>query len=98
MPVRGLYELTVLVDALKASLPRVACPVMLLQGSDDPVVVPTSAEGILKHLGDVPVLLKMIESDRHGIINEDIGGTRAAIIASLQAWTNPAPSASPAVL
>jgi esterase/lipase len=98
MPVRGLYELTVLVDALKASLPRVACPVMLLQGSDDPVVVPTSAEGILKHLGDVPVLLKMIESDRHGIINEDIGGTRAAIIASLQAWTDPAASASPAVL
>jgi esterase/lipase len=90
MPVRGLYELTVLVDVLKANLPQITCPVTLLQGSDDPVVVPASAETILDYLGDVPVLLKMIESERHGIINEDIGATRATIIASLQAWANPA--------
>lgn len=90
MPVRGLYELTVLVDVLKASLPQVTCPVTLLQGSDDPVVVPTSAETILDYLGDVPVLMKMIESERHGIINENIGATRATIISSLQAWANPA--------
>lgn len=90
MPVRGLYELTVLVDALKASLPQVACPVTLLQGSDDPVVVPASAKTILESLGDVPVVMKMIDSQRHGIINEDIGGTRATILASLQSWTDPA--------
>jgi esterase/lipase len=87
MPLRGLYELTVLVDVLKAKLARVACPVTLVQGSDDPVVVADSVNTILQYLGEVPVDLKMIDSERHGIINEDIGDTRAAIIASLDAWT-----------
>ena len=89
MPVRGLYELTVLVDVLKASLPKLACPVTLVQGSDDPVVVPDSVNNILEHLGEVPVEFQMIDSRRHGIINEDIGGTRAAIVASLDTWANP---------
>ena len=89
MPLRGLYELTVLVDVLKAKLARVACPVTLVQGSDDPVVVADSVNTILQFLGEVPVDLKMINSERHGIINEDIGGTRATIIASLDAWANP---------
>ena len=86
MPVRGLYELTVLVEVLKASLPKVACPVTLVQGSDDPVVVPDSINAIVGYLDGVPVDWKMIDSRRHGIINEDIGGTRATIIASLDAW------------
>jgi len=86
MPVRGLYELTVLVDVLKASLPQVACPVTLVQGSDDPVVVPDSIDTILGYLDGVPVDWKMIDSQRHGIINEDVGDTRATIVASLNAW------------
>ncbi len=90
MPVRGLYELTVLVDVLKVRLPQIICPVTLLQGSDDPVVVPGSAKSILEYLGEVPVVLKMIDSERHGIINEDIGATRATIVSSLEAWAEPA--------
>jgi esterase/lipase len=89
MPVRGLYELTVLVDALKASLQQVACPVTLIQGSDDPVVVPDGIHAIVEGLGEVPVVLEMVDSARHGIINEDIGQTRAAIVASLERWANP---------
>ena len=88
MPVRGLYELTVLVDVLKASLSQVACPVTLVQGSHDPVVVPDSVNNIRQYLGDVPVELEMVDSERHGIINEDIGDTRATIVASLDAWAN----------
>jgi esterase/lipase len=90
MPVRGLYELTVLVDALKASLPRVACPVTLIQGNEDPVVVPEAVHGIVERLPEVPVELKIVDSQRHGIINEDIGDTRATIVASLDAWAYPA--------
>lgn len=90
MPVRGLYELTVLVDALKDSLPQVACPVTLLQGSDDPVVVPEGINAIADRLAHVPVKLEIVESERHGIINEDIGSTRATITASLDAWAHPA--------
>jgi esterase/lipase len=89
MPVRGLYELTLLVDALKKSLPSVGCPVTLLQGSDDPVVVPDSVDSIMESLGDAATQLKMIDSTRHGIINEDIGGTRDAIVAALDAWSDP---------
>ena len=89
MPVRGLYELTLLVDVLKACLPRITCPVTLLQGSHDPVVVPESANAIVKYLDDVSVVLKFIESERHGIINEDVGGTRGAILASLEEWEQP---------
>ena len=90
MPVRGLYELTVLVDVLKASLPQVACPVTLVQGSDDPVVVPDSINAILGYLDGAPVDWKMIDSERHGIINEDIGDTRAIIVASLNTWADQA--------
>ena len=89
MPLRGLYELTVLVDVLKARLAQIACPVTLVQGSDDPVVVADSVNRIVEYLGEAPVQVKMIESQRHGIINEDIGDTRATIIASLDAWTDP---------
>ena len=90
MPVRGLYELTVLVDALKASLPQVACPVTLIQGSRDPVVVPDGVHGIAEQITDAPAEVQMVESERHGIINEDIGVTRATIVASLDAWANAA--------
>ena len=89
MPVRGLYELTVLVDVLKASLAQVACPVTLLQGSDDPVVVPESGASLLESLAHVPVELRMVDSHRHGILNEDIGDSRATVLASLDAWANP---------
>jgi esterase/lipase len=88
MPLRGLYELTVLVDVLKAKLAQVACPVTLVQGSDDPVVVADSVNTIVEYLGEVAVKVKMVDSQRHGIINEDIGDTRATIIASLDAWAN----------
>ena len=88
MPLRGLYELKVLVDALKANLAQVACPVTLVQGSDDPVVVADSVNTIVEYLDGVPVEVKMIDSKRHGIINEDIGATCATIIASLDAWAN----------
>ena len=88
MPVRGLYELTELVDALKASLAQVACPVTLIQGSDDPVVVPESGSSLLDSLAHVPVELRMVDSHRHGILNEDIGDSRATVVASLDAWAN----------
>ncbi len=86
MPLRGLYELTVLVDALRASLAQVTCPVKLIQGNEDPVVVPDGIHEVVAGLAHVPVELELIESTRHGIINENIGRTRETIVASLDAW------------
>ncbi|MDX1432895.1 MAG: alpha/beta fold hydrolase [Gammaproteobacteria bacterium] len=88
MPVRGLYELRLLVEALKAHLGEVRCPVTLIQAEDDPVVVPDGIEEIVDRLTQAPLTLEMVESDRHGIINEDIGETRAIITASLHAWAH----------
>ena len=88
MPVRGLYELTVLVDVLKASVAQVACPVTLIQASDDPVVVPDGSNTLAELLAHVPVALRIIDSKRHGILNEDIGDTRATAVASLDGWAH----------
>ncbi len=58
----------------------------LIQATDDPVVVPDGVDDIVAGLGQATVELDMIDAARHGIINEDIGRTRASIVASLDAW------------
>ncbi len=80
MPIRGLYELRRMVDAMRPKLGDVECPVLLLQGSDDPVVVPHSAKLIHDKLGAADKTLKMIRSDRHGILHEDIGDTQQTVV------------------
>lgn len=77
IPIRALYELLQLTGDLSDRLPEVTCPVTLIQGSDDQVVHPDSGAMILSKLGSVEKALHMIPSDRHGILNEDIGETRA---------------------
>lgn len=57
--------------------------------SHDPVVVPDSSNTLAELLAHVPVDPRMIDSGRHGILNEDIGDTRAAAVASLDAWARP---------
>jgi len=87
MPVRGLYELRLLVEALKTHLAGVACPVTLIQADEDPVVVPEGIEEIVDRLTQAQLTLEMVEANRHGIVNEDVGETRAIITASLDAWS-----------
>jgi esterase/lipase len=86
MPIRGLYELTVLADGLPAHLKRVTCPVTLLQGDTDPVVVPDSVRVLHEMLEQSQVEVTIIASDRHGIVNEDVGDTHATILRSLAQW------------
>ncbi len=83
MPIRGLYELHRMVGALVQRLGAVRCPVLQLQGTADPVVVPTGAERVHDLLGSRVRRLCWVASDRHGIVIEDIGGTHEAIAAFL---------------
>jgi esterase/lipase len=76
MPIRGLYELHRIVDELDNRLIDVDCPVQLVQGTEDPVVDPRSAELIEQKLGSKQVSLQMVEADRHGILSDDIGGAQ----------------------
>ncbi len=83
MPVRGLYELRRMVEELDRRLPDVQCPVTLVQGTEDQVVDPKSAEMIRGKLGSKEILLHMVPSRRHGILNEDVGDTHETVCSFL---------------
>ena len=92
MPIRGLYELTVLVEELRRALPRVPCPVCLVQGDADEIVDPSSAGMIVKLIGEERASLTMVESRRHGILTENVGETRATVLSFLERLENDAGS------
>ena len=83
--VRGLYELRIMMEELDERLPDVQCPVILLQGSDDPTVDPESAELIHKKLGTRQKEVVMVPATRHGILYEDTGDTQERILSFLAA-------------
>lgn len=80
MPLRGLYELRRLVDAMLERLDRIRCPVRLLQGERDPVVVPDSMDTVRERITGAPVDSFVIDSDRHGIVHGDVGEARRRIL------------------
>ncbi|MEM7542578.1 MAG: alpha/beta hydrolase, partial [Pseudomonadota bacterium] len=84
MPIRGLYELTRLASHSRGVLKDVICPVTIVQSSDDQIVDPQSARIIEKKLGSQEVNVQWVDSDRHGILNEDVAGTQSLVIDSLQ--------------
>ena len=84
MPLRGLYELKQLKTALDEKLAQITCPCLILQSSNDPVVATNSAELLLKGLVNSDVSFIQIESDRHGILYENIGNTHQFILDYLE--------------
>ena len=80
MPVHGLFELTRMVAELEQRLPAVRCPVDLMQANRDPVVVPESVYRIAEKLEGTEPVVRMIKAARHGIVNEDLGGTQDHIV------------------
>ena len=83
IPIRGLFELRRMVDELDDRLPDVQCPVILVQGTEDQIVDPKSAEMIHGKLGSEEKTLHMVPSRRHGILNEDIGDTHEKLLSFL---------------
>jgi esterase/lipase/1-acyl-sn-glycerol-3-phosphate acyltransferase len=84
MPIRGLFELGRLVENLGKRLPHVHCPALVLQGDRDPVVDVASAETLFRALGSRDKVLRLVPSDRHGILYGDIGGTWDAVFAFVE--------------
>jgi esterase/lipase len=76
IPIRGLFELTRLIDEMMHRLADVTCPVMVVQGTEDRIIDPKSAEILLGKIASTETLLHMIPSRRHGILHEDIAGTQ----------------------
>ncbi len=80
MPVHGLFELTRMVAELEQRLPRVDCPVDLMQADRDPVVVPESVYRIAEGMEGAERAVRIVRADRHGIVNEDLDGTQDCIV------------------
>jgi esterase/lipase/1-acyl-sn-glycerol-3-phosphate acyltransferase len=83
IPMRGLFELHRLVDDMKQRLSDVACPVAVIQGTEDQIIDPKSAEIVLDKIASTDTSLHMIPSKRHGILSEDIGGTQELVTSFL---------------
>ncbi len=76
-PVAALHELERLMAEVRNELPRVCCPVLLLQADDDPVVVPQSAEELLAKIGSDDKAVQRLAFNRHSIIR----GEGSAVVA-----------------
>jgi len=83
IPVRGLYELRRLIDEMTGRLADVTCPVIVIQGTEDRIIDPKSAYTIMEKVASKDTSLHLIPSQRHGILNEDIGGTQELVTSFL---------------
>jgi len=79
VPVKSLYELRRLIHDMDDYLPRCNIPVLILHGEHDPVVSVNSASEVMDKLHTKNKQLKIIDSNRHGILMENIGGTWSVI-------------------
>ena len=84
IPIRGLHELRQTVNALTTALPMVRVPALVVQGTEDPIVDPKSADDIMKNLGSTSKTLHMVESRRHGILNENVGGCQEIVLTFIE--------------
>jgi esterase/lipase len=95
MPVQALMELRKVAGLLEQRLPDVTCPVMIVQGSGDPMVDPASARIIDERLGSADKSLHIIQSDRHGVLHDDADGVQNLIMSRLTEFTLPQIDAVP---
>ncbi|WP_020565871.1 alpha/beta fold hydrolase [Methylosarcina fibrata] len=75
VPVRALYELRLLIQHMDEVLPKIAIPVLIIHGDEDPIVSVKSASEVMNKLGTQEKELRIVHSSRHGILMENIGGT-----------------------
>lgn len=86
VPIRGLFELRHVADELDRRLHEIQCPVRIFQGTNDPIVDPDSAAVIHEKIGHADKSMHMIQSRRHGILNEDIGNCQASVISAVDGF------------
>ena len=75
-PVRSIAELSELLGVMRASLPQVTVPVLLIHSRDDDYVVKDSMQQIYDHLGSSDKHMLWVEGGGHVITEEP---TRKAV-------------------
>lgn len=84
IPVHALYQLRELTDVLKQRLPRVEVPALIVQSDHDPVVHPDSAITIHDTLPGYDKALLWVNSNHHGILNQNTGGAQRLVTTFIQ--------------
>jgi len=84
IPTHGLYQMRTLTNDVQDHLPQIEAPTLVIQGNEDPVVEPESGRIIYNELAIADKELHWIPSDRHGILNEDVGKTRTLVRSFIQ--------------
>lgn len=80
IPIRALYQLQKLIEKLMNTPAVIHCPVTLMQADNDPVVEVDSVEKLFRHIDADDITIEMIQSQKHGILYEDIDQTQQKII------------------
>jgi esterase/lipase/1-acyl-sn-glycerol-3-phosphate acyltransferase len=68
-PLSGVRELSLTMEALEEHLPNIVVPTLILQGSNDPTVDPSSGMDLFSKVGTSSKVLTYLERPNHGIIN-----------------------------
>ncbi len=68
-PIRGVRELGRAMAVMEKELHKIEVPTLLLQGSNDPIVDPSSSQQIFDLVGTARKEMTLLERDRHGIVN-----------------------------
>ena len=86
-PIRALYELKQTMRHLRRNLKSIKTPTLLLQGTEDDVVRPSSAITIHKLLGAKDKRIEWIKTKEHNLIAKNIGDTHNLIEAFIDEVT-----------
>ena len=71
-PISGVNQLGQLMENVEEHLNDITIPTLIIQGNNDPVVNPVSAQEIMEKLGTSQKELFEVESNRHGIVRGDV--------------------------
>ncbi len=83
IPLKAIYELRLMIDAMKKRLPEVVCPALIMHADNDPVIETSSVKIIEQNIGSKDLSISLLPSERHGLILEDIGVCQDQIMAFL---------------
>ena len=84
IPIRALYQLQLLVDQMEIQPLNINAKVYLYQSNQDPVVDPASVEKLNQIINATDKSVVTIESDRHGVIYENLDGIQQKICDSIK--------------
>ena len=80
IPVSAVHQLIMLIDQTTCRLNNINCPVLLIQGDNDPVVDSSSFAHIARKIPKERLSYQWVSSDRHGILFENTGMSQQKII------------------